>query len=49
VVDKEWFQDESRMLLEAKEILKRKFNIDHTTIQVESEQYSGGASVAWKS
>jgi len=49
VVDKEWFQDGGRMLLEAKDLLKRRFNIDHTTIQVESEEYAGGANVAWKS
>ena len=49
VVDKEWFQDGGRMLLEAKDVLKRRFNIDHTTIQVESEEYAGGANVAWKS
>ena len=49
VVGKEWFQDGGRMLLDAKEILKRRFNIDHTTIQVESEDYAGGANVQWKS
>jgi len=49
VVDKEWFQDGGRMLLEAKDLLRQKFNIDHTTIQVESDEYAGGANVAWKS
>ena len=49
VVDREWFQDGGRMLLEAKEMLNRRFNIDHTTIQVESEEYTAEAKVQWKS
>jgi cobalt-zinc-cadmium efflux system protein len=49
VVDKEWFQNSGRMLLEAKSVLKRDFNIDHTTIQIESEEYDVTANVQWKS
>jgi cobalt-zinc-cadmium efflux system protein len=49
VVDKEWFQDGGRMLLETKEMLNRRFNIDHTTIQVESEEHSAEVKVQWKS
>ena len=49
VVDKGWFQDGGRILLEAKEMLNRRFNIDHTTIQVESEEYTAEAKVQWKS
>lgn len=49
VVDKAWFLEGGRILIEVKEILRRRFNIDHTTIQVESEDFAGGANVAWKS
>jgi cobalt-zinc-cadmium efflux system protein len=49
IVDKSWFQNGGRMLLEAKEILVRKFNIEHTTIQVESGNHGDRASVQWKS
>jgi cobalt-zinc-cadmium efflux system protein len=49
IVDNEWFQDAGRKLLEAKQILKQQFKIDHSTIQVESESYANRANVQWKS
>ena len=49
VVDRSWFQDGGGMLRVAKEILMRRFGIDHTTIQVESEEYIAEANVQWKS
>ena len=44
-----WFKDAGGNLIEAKQILKRGFDIDHTTIQVESGSYSDHANVQWKS
>ncbi|OGP81845.1 MAG: hypothetical protein A2Y95_04245 [Deltaproteobacteria bacterium RBG_13_65_10] len=49
IVEKECFQDGGRMLSEARQILLRKFNIEHTTIQVESEDYVDHANVQWRS
>ncbi|MDP3938214.1 MAG: cation diffusion facilitator family transporter [Deltaproteobacteria bacterium] len=49
IVHDEWFKDAGGKLVEAKEILKERFDIDHTTIQVESETYAHRATVQWKS
>ncbi len=49
IVHDEWFSDAGGKLVEAKEILKERFDIDHTTIQVESESYAHRANVQWKS
>lgn len=49
IVNDDWFKDAGRNLVEAKQILKRGFEIDHTTIQVESESYADHANIQWKS
>lgn len=49
IVNDDWFKDAGKNLVEAKQILKRGFEIDHTTIQVESESYADHANIQWKS
>ena len=49
VVHDEWFRDAGRRLLEAKRLLRDRFGIAHSTIQVESEAYANRANVEWKS
>jgi cobalt-zinc-cadmium efflux system protein len=44
IVNNDWFQDAGGNLLEAKSVLKQDFDIDHTTIQVETESYTGRAA-----
>ncbi len=49
IVNNDWFQDAGGKLLEAKSVLKHDFDIDHTTIQVESESYADRDGPRWKS
>ena len=49
IVENDWFRDAGGNLVVAKQILKRDFDIDHTTIQVESDTYADHVNVQWKS